>query len=140
MARNGCKNFLICGRPLLFPLINPKTDLSIHDERAGTVHVVQNVPFGIGFFASVTSRIGHFLTTGFESAFALPDAEKFSKFGMVYPQRAVSVLQGIGTVTPLGRRKVNRFVADCLTPELTDNPAKVNTLRSKLGSLGNRHG
>ena len=47
---------------------------------------------------------------------------------MVYPQRAVSVLQGIGTATPLGRRKVNRFVADCLTPELTDNPAKVNEL------------
>lgn len=124
----AAKTFLFAVVLFYSLLLIPKTDLSIHDERAGTVHVVQNVPFGIGFFASVTSRIGHFLTTGFESAFALPDAEKFSKFGMVYPQRAVSVLQGIGTVTPLGRRKVNRFVADCLTPELTDNPAKVNAL------------
>lgn len=124
----AAKTFLFAVVLFYSLLLIPKTDLSIHDERAGTVHVVQNVPFGIGFFASVTSRIGHFLTTGFESAFALPDAEKFSKFGMVYPQRAVSVLQGIGTVTPLGRRKVNRFVADCLTPELTDNPAKVNEL------------
>lgn len=124
----AAKTFLFAVVLFYSLLLIPKTDLSIHDERAGTVHVVQNVPFGIGFFASVTSRIGHFLTTRFESAFALPDAEKFSKFGMVYPQRAVSVLQGIGTVTPLGRRKVNRFVADCLTPELTDNPAKVNAL------------
>ena len=124
----AAKTFLFAVVLFYSLLLIPKTDLSIHDERAGTVHVVQNVPFGIGFFASVTSRIGHFLTTGFESAFALPDAEKFSKFGMVYPQRAVSVLQGIGTATPLGRRKVNRFVADCLTPELTDNPAKVNEL------------
>ena len=124
----AAKTFLFAVVLFYSLLLIPKTDLSIHDERAGTAHVVQNVPFGIGFFASVTSRIGHFLTTGFESAFALPDAEKFSKFGMVYPQRAVSVLQGIGTATPLGRRKVNRFVADCLTPELTDNPAKVNEL------------
>ncbi|WP_281523557.1 conjugal transfer protein TraG N-terminal domain-containing protein [Turicimonas muris] len=124
----AAKTFLFAVVLFYSLLLIPKTDLSIHDERAGTVHVVQNVPFGIGFFASVTSRIGHFLTTSFESAFALPDAEKFSKFGMVYPQRAVSVLQGIGTATPLGRRKVNRFVADCLTPELTDNPAKVNEL------------
>ena len=124
----AAKTFLFAVVLFYSLLLIPKTDLSIHDERAGTVHVVQNMPFGIGFFASVTSRIGHFLTTGFESAFALPDAEKFSKFGMVYPQRAVSVLQGIGTATPLGRRKVNRFVADCLTPELTDNPAKVNEL------------
>lgn len=124
----AAKTFLFAVVLFYSLLLIPKTDLSIHDERAGTVHVVQNVPFGIGFFASVSSRIGHFLTTGFESAFALPDAEKFSKFGMVYPQRAVSVLQSIGTVTPLGRRKVNRFVADCLTPELIDNPTKVSEL------------
>ncbi len=58
---------------------------------------------------------------------------------MVYPQRAVSVLQGIGTVTPLGRRKVNRFVADCLTPELTDNPAKLTrSLKARISGQPSR--
>lgn len=124
----SAKTFLFAAVLFYSVLLIPKVDLSIHDERAGTVHVVNNVPFGIGFFAATSSKIGHFLTSGFESAFALPEAEKFSKFGMVYPQRAVSVLQSIGAVTPDGRQMVSRFVADCVTPELIDYPDKVSEL------------
>ncbi|MCD8339371.1 MAG: conjugal transfer protein TraG N-terminal domain-containing protein [Burkholderiales bacterium] len=109
-------------------LLIPKVNLSINDERAGTVHIVQNIPLGIGFFASATSKIGKYLTEGFEGAFSLPDSERFSKFGMVYPQRAVTALQNAGAVTPVGRAMVSRFVADCVTPELIDNSEKVNEL------------
>ena len=66
-------------------MLVPKVDVAIHDERSADVYVVSNVPFGVGFFASATSKIGHFLTESFETAFSLPDAERFSKFGLVYP-------------------------------------------------------
>ena len=73
-------------------MLVPKVDVAVHDERSADVYVVSNVPFGVGFFASATSKIGHFLTESFETAFSLPDAERFSKFGLVYPQRALNSL------------------------------------------------
>ena len=80
-------------------MLVPKVDVAIHDERSADVYVVSNVPFGVGFFASATSKIGHFLTESFETAFSLPDAERFSKFGLVYPQRALNSLLAAGPVT-----------------------------------------
>ncbi len=122
--------FVFAGMLFYCVLFVPKVTVNIQDERAGQVYIVQNVPLGIGFFSSVTSRVGHFLTSGFEAAFALPDSEKFSKFGMVYPQRALAALQNAGAVTPSGRQQVSRFVADCVTPELIDYPEKANELAS----------
>lgn len=109
-------------------MLVPKVDVAIHDERSADVYVVSNVPFGVGFFASATSKIGHFLTESFETAFSLPDAERFSKFGLVYPQRALNSLLAAGPVTPEGRALTDRVIADCIGPELLDNPDKAAEL------------
>lgn len=97
-------------------MLVPKVDVAIHDERSADVYVVSNVPFGVGFFAAATSKIGHFLTESFETAFSLPDAERFSKFGLVYPQRALNSLLAAGPVTPEGRALTDRVIADCIEP------------------------
>lgn len=109
-------------------MLVPKVDVAIHDERSADVYVVSNVPFGVGFFASATSKIGHFLTESFETAFSLPDAERFSKFGLVYPQRALNSLLAAGPVTPEGRALIDRLIADCIGPELLDHPDKAAEL------------
>lgn len=109
-------------------MLVPKVDVAIHDERSADVYVVSNVPFGVGFFASATSKIGHFLTESFENAFSLPDAERFSKFGLVYPQRALNSLLAAGPVTPEGRALTDRVIADCIGPELLDHPDKAAEL------------
>ncbi len=109
-------------------MLVPKVDVAIHDERSADVYVVSNVPFGVGFFASATSKIGHFLTESFETAFSLPDAERFSKFGLVYPQRALNSLLAAGPVTPEGRALTDRVIADCIGPELLDNSDKAAEL------------
>lgn len=109
-------------------MLVPKVDVAIHDERSADVYVVSNVPFGVGFFASATSKIGHFLTESFETAFSLPDAERFSKFGLVYPQRALNSLLAAGPVTPEGRALTDRVIADCIGPELLDHPDKAAEL------------
>lgn len=115
-------------------MLIPKVDLAIHDERSTDIYVVNNVPLGVGFFSSAASRIGSFLTSSFETAFSLPDAERFSRFGLVYPQRAVTALLNAGAVTPEGRALSERVTADCVGPELTDHPDKVNEL-AQSGSL-----
>lgn len=109
-------------------MLVPKVDVAVHDERSADIYVVSNVPFGVGFFASATSKIGHFLTESFETAFSLPDAERFSKFGLVYPQRALNSLLAAGPVTPEGRALTDRVIADCIGPELLDHPDKAAEL------------
>lgn len=109
-------------------MLVPKVDVAIHDERSADVYVVSNVPFGVGFFASATSKIGHFLTESFETAFSLPDAERFSKFGLVYPQRALNSLLAADPVTPEGRALTDRVIADCIGPELLDHSDKAAEL------------
>lgn len=112
----------------------PKVDVNIRDDRAGTVYVVQNVPLGIAFMAGTTSHVGHWLTQSFENVFTAVDAERFSRFGMVFPQRAVSALLAAGLVTPQGRLLVGDFNRYCVVPELVDYPEKIDAL-TQSGNL-----
>ena len=106
----------------------PKTDVAINDERSGSVYVVSNVPLGLAFMASTTSHVGHWLTETFEDTFAGVEAERFSRFGMVFPERAVNAVLAAGPVTVQGRTLVSDFNRNCVMPELIDNPAKIEAL------------
>ena len=112
----------------------PKTDVAINDERSGSVYVVSNVPLGLAFMASTTSHVGHWLTTIFEDTFAGVEAERFSRFGMVFPERAVNAVLAAGPVTVQGRTLISDFNRNCVMPELIDNPAKIEAL-STSGNL-----
>lgn len=112
----------------------PKVDLAINDERAGNVYVVSDVPLGLGFMASTTSRIGHWLTDIFEDTFAGVEAERFSRFGMVFPERAVNAILTAGPVTPQGRLLISDFNRNCVMPELIDYPQKIEAL-SNSGNI-----
>ena len=112
----------------------PKTDVAINDERSGSVYVVSNVPLGLAFMASTTSHVGHWLTTIFEDTFVGVEAERFSRFGMVFPERAVNAVLAAGPVTVQGRTLISDFNRNCVMPELIDNPAKIEAL-STSGNL-----
>ena len=112
----------------------PKVDLAINDERAGNVYVVSDVPLGLGFMASTTSRIGHWLTDIFEDTFAGVEAECFSRFGMVFPERALNAILAAGPVTPQGRLLISDFNRNCVMPELIDYPQKIEAL-SNSGNI-----
>ena len=112
----------------------PKTDLAINDERSGSVYVVSNVPLGLAFMASTTSHVGHWLTEIFEDTFAGVEAERFSRFGMVFPERAVNAILAAGPVTTQGRTLISDFNRNCVMPELIDYPQKIEAL-STSGNL-----
>ena len=108
--------------------IVPKAELAITDTRAGTVHTVDGVPLGLAFLASGTSHIGHWLTEAFETVFANTEAERFSSFGMVFPERAVTALLAAGPVTEDGRQLIGAFNRFCVTPELINDTGKLEEL------------
>ena len=112
----------------------PKTDLAINDERSGSVYVVSNVPLGLAFMASTTSHVGHWLTEIFEDTFAGVEAERFSRFGMVFPERAVNAILAAGPVTAQGRTLISDFNRNCVMPELIDYLQKIEAL-STSGNL-----
>ena len=112
----------------------PKTDLAINDERSGSVYVVSNVPLGLAFMASTTSHVGHWLTEIFEDTFAGVEAERFSRFGIVFPERAVNAILAAGPVTAQGRTLISDFNRNCVMPELIDYPQKIEAL-STSGNL-----
>lgn len=108
--------------------IVPKATVIVRDDRATQVYPVDHVPLGLAFLASTTSHVGHWLTESFESAFSSADADRFSRFGMVFPQRALNALLAAGPVTPQGRLLVSGFNRHCVVPELIDYPEKLNAI------------
>lgn len=108
-------------------LLLPKQSVTVRDVRAGTVYVVNNVPVGVAAFAAGTSHIGYWLTNIFETAFMpADDVARFSRFGLGFPQRAITAVQNLGAVTPQGREMLSLFVRDCVVAEMLESPAKAN--------------
>ncbi len=109
----------------------PKVTISIQDIRSETVYTVDNVPLGIGVFGSMANRAGYWLSRLSEDAFAPVDVARFSKFGAVYPERILEVLQSVGPVTVEGMSTVKAVVAGCIVPELlTDQTKAARLVRS----------
>ena len=133
-TRNDGRNiitYFACAVLFWFVAAVPKVSVVIEDIRSETVYTVDNVPLGVAAFGSLANRLGYWLTYTYESAFAPVDVARFSKFGAVYPERVLEVLQSVGPVTYEGRRTMDAVVSGCVTPEvLTDDTKASRLMRS----------
>ena len=111
-------SYFACAVLFWFVAIVPKATVVIEDVRSQTVYNVDNVPLSMAFFASASSRIGHWLTQAYETAFIPADVAKYSSFGAVYPQRVMEVLQRTGPVTVQGRETLQAVLKTCVLPEV----------------------
>ena len=60
----------------------PRVNIAVRDVRSANVQVVQNIPLGIGWPASVISRASYWLTESFETAFGDVDAARYTRFNL----------------------------------------------------------
>lgn len=111
-------SYFACAVLFWFVAIVPKATVVIEDVRSQMVYNVDNVPLSMAFFASASSRIGHWLTQAYETAFIPADVAKYSSFGAVYPQRVMEVLQRTGPVTVQGRETLQAVLKNCVLPEV----------------------
>ncbi len=111
-----------------FVLIVPKASVVIYDVRGETTHVVDNVPIGIAFPASLVNRLGFFLATTYEAVFSPVDAARFTRFGAVYPERILEALAATGPVTRSTRAALKTVIEGCILPEALTDSAKANAL------------
>ena len=119
-------SYFACAVLFWFVAIVPKATVVIEDVRSHTVYNVDNVPLSMAFFASVSSRIGHWLTQAYETAFIPADVAKYSSFGAVYPQRVMEVLQRTGPVTVQGRETSQSVLKNCVLPEVVLDSRKAD--------------
>lgn len=111
-----------------FVFIVPKASVVIYDVRGETTHVVDNVPLGIAFPASLVNRIGYFLATTYEAVFSPVEAARFTRFGAVYPERVLEALSATGPVTRSTRGVLKSVIEGCILPEALTDSAKANAL------------
>lgn len=111
-----------------FVFIVPKASVVIYDVRGETTHVVDNVPLGIAFPASLVNRIGYFLATTYEAVFSPVEAARFTRFGAVYPERVLEALSATGPVTRSTRGALKSVIEGCILPEALTDSAKANAL------------
>lgn len=111
-----------------FVFIVPKASVVIYDVRGETTHVVDNVPLGIAFPASLVNRIGYFLATTYEAVFSPVEAGRFTRFGAVYPERVLEALSATGPVTQSTRGALKSVIEGCILPEALTDSAKANAL------------
>ena len=121
-------SYFACAVLFWFVAIVPKATVVIEDVRSHTVYTVDNVPLSMAFFASASSRIGHWMTQTYETAFVRVDVAKYSSFGAVYPQRVLDVLQRTGPVTVQGRETLQAVLKNCVLPEVVLDSAKASQL------------
>ena len=124
----GVISFLAATVFVWFILIVPKASVVIYDVRAETTHVVDNVPIGIAFPASLVNRLGYFLATTYEAAFSPADVASFTKFGAVYPERILEVLAATGPVTRSTRSALKSVIEGCILPEVLTDSGKAAAL------------
>lgn len=109
-------------------LFIPKVTVAVQDQRTGVVHTIDNVPLGLGFFASTTSHIGKWLTETFETNFSSVDDERFSKTGMVFGARLIEQLQAVKLASPSLYRDQTQFFSECVNPEIINRPTLYNEI------------
>lgn len=121
-------SYVACAVLFWFVAVVPKATVAIEDVRSKTVYTVDNVPLSMAFFASASSRIGHWLTQTYETAFVPADVARYSSFGAVYPERVLEVLQKAGPVTVEGRETLTSVLKNCVIPEAVLDRAKAEEL------------
>ncbi len=80
----------------------PRVNIAVRDVRSANVQVVQNIPLGIGWPASVISRASYWLTESFETAFGDVDAARYTRFAST---STASPSRSSSTPTSLIRRR-----------------------------------
>lgn len=102
----------------------PRVNIAVRDVRSANVQVVQNIPLGIGWPASVISRTSYWLTKSFETAFGDVDAARYTRFGVAFPQRVVTTMLSVKPITADGKMSLTNFTERCIVPEILENSVK----------------
>jgi conjugal transfer mating pair stabilization protein TraG len=122
-------------------LLVPKATVQLVDQ-TGTnpPAVVSNVPIGLAALAGGISTIGYWLTTSYETVFALPGDLNFEANGMMFGQKVQQEINNLKPATVLWQNDFNNFYTQCVAPDLLSGALsqdQINTTSNIWGLLAN---
>jgi conjugal transfer mating pair stabilization protein TraG len=126
-AKEPMQYFVFLGL-FYFGLFVPKVTVDVVDVQTGGVGTVANVPFGVAFFYSSSSKIGKFLTETYETTFQPVDNLRFGKTGLVFGARAFQEVAGARSGDPRLSDALREFTRGCINPEVIDDTTKYEGL------------
>ncbi|MFM8453405.1 MAG: conjugal transfer protein TraG N-terminal domain-containing protein [Gammaproteobacteria bacterium] len=94
-------------------LITPKVSVHIEDPLSRFHRRVDNVPFLLGTFASLSSRIGKVLSAKMDMLYSLPDSAKIEN-GMAMASQLVSKSTAFSITDPDAASNIREFMQQCV--------------------------
>lgn len=126
-AKEPMQYFVFLGL-FYFGLFVPKVTVDVVDVQTGGVGTVANVPFGVAFFYSSSSKIGKFLTETYETTFQPVENLRFGKTGLVFGARAFQEVAGARSGDPRLSDALREFTRGCINPEVIEDTTKYEGL------------
>ena len=99
-------------------LFTPRTDVIIRDEVKNTQTLVENVPWGLGAFASFFTSVQKSIAKLFDKYFSLPDDLKFTNSGYAFGLTALDTAPESVIMDPYLMATVSSFIAKCTLVEV----------------------
>ncbi|MFP5305644.1 MAG: conjugal transfer protein TraG N-terminal domain-containing protein, partial [Gammaproteobacteria bacterium] len=98
-----------------FVMLVPKADVIVVDRIDDTqTAVVENVPIGIAFPASLTSHVGDWLARAFDSLYSLPDDLSYTRTGMLFGSRLLEAARRFEITDERTNMNMSEFWRQCV--------------------------
>jgi len=102
-------------------LIFSKTTIIITDRlNPSFSRVVDNVPVGIAYPASWTSKLGDGIARLFDQNFSLPSDLKYSQTGVIFGSKIQDVSMEFDVIDPTFMQNISKFVQQCVYYDLAN--------------------
>ncbi|RYE11631.1 MAG: conjugal transfer protein TraG, partial [Rickettsiales bacterium] len=95
-------------------LLLPTLTIVIEDPLAHYKRTVDNVPYILGVFASITSQIGDVLTKEIESLFTLPDYLPYHNTGHVFASKLFKQMHQFKVRDANLKNNLSKFIQNCV--------------------------
>ena len=106
-------------------LLMPRATVSIEDRFQGggwggpaQVHVVANIPMGLAFLSSATSKFGDWLCLMMETVFSLPNGLRYEDNGPLFGSALVSAMNSFSIDNSNTAESLENFWHDCVFYDL----------------------
>lgn len=119
----------------------PSTTVWVKDTITNYSYKVDNVPYGLAAFSSITSRLGKVVTEQIEKNFSLPDNITYQKTGMLFGSNIMEKAKTFRITNRSFKENMRNFVGQCVKYDIMlnhkysfDDLVNSNDIWSKVSS------
>ncbi|MFN5382870.1 MAG: conjugal transfer protein TraG N-terminal domain-containing protein [Alphaproteobacteria bacterium] len=113
-------------------ILLPTGTVIVHDpiNRSEPYQKIDNVPFALAVFASMSSQVGYNITTMMEAAFSQPDDLAYHKNGLLFGSKLVSMASSMKIQNEDLAASMSSFVKQCVFYDILLHRYTLNELKN----------